>query len=377
MKVLYVNQNINHHLFPFFEELQKIYGKTNVIYAVQNVSEEWRINMGFNKIEVDNAILPINNNWNKFEALFYEADVVLCCVRDYWRLMEERLKKDKLTFYFSERWFKQGFGKFRLFSLHFLFLVLKFRRLSKYNQFYYLAQGLTAAKDLNSIGIGIGKTLNFGYFPPIESKKTECRIKLPTNKINILWCGRLISHKRVDLLAKAYIELAKKYGHIHLTIVGDGPIKTKILNMLGRGSCDNRFSIYNFLPNCEVRNLMSQADIYVLPSDGWEGWGVVLNEAMIEKCAVIAGSEIGGAQSMFDDFGGIIFKSESWKDLMNKIECLVTSIDILERQKHSVYQLVTEKWCAPIAAKRFNQIVECIFSGENVSIFKSGPLSLI
>ena len=105
MKVLYINPNINHHKLPFYDALRNIYGQDNVIYATPLIHEENRIKMGFDSYQQENWLYHIQpSNFTEFSNLFYEADIVLCSIRDYYRLMEKRLQSGKLTFYFSERW---------------------------------------------------------------------------------------------------------------------------------------------------------------------------------------------------------------------------------------------------------------------------------
>ncbi len=107
MKVLYVNPNINHHKLPFFHELQKIYGKTEVCYATPVREELWRSQMGFsaNISDSDNILYITKDNFKEFEEIFLNSEIVLCAIRDYWKMMRRRLIEDKITFYFSERWF--------------------------------------------------------------------------------------------------------------------------------------------------------------------------------------------------------------------------------------------------------------------------------
>ena len=54
----------------------------------------------------------------------------------------------------------------------------------------------------------------------------------------------------------------------------------------------------DFIPNDKVKELMNNADIYIFPSNGYEGWGAVVNEAMQSKCAVVASQETGAARSI-------------------------------------------------------------------------------
>lgn len=379
MKVLYVNPNINHHKLPFFYELRTIYGHDNVIYATPKIEENWRCAMGFEKVESETWLLHITKyNFKEFERIFNDADIVLCSVRSYWRLMESRLKKGKLTFYFSERWFKEPIGKKRLLYPPIFNLVRIFRRLTKYDDFYILSQGITAAMDFFSCGIGRGKILSFGYFPPLEiNRPDKCNIKLPKNKINILWAGRVITPKRVDLLAKAFAHIAKSNPNIHLTIIGDGPDLKKIERILSNRCTPGSYSHYGFMPNANIRDIMKQSDIYVLPSSGWEGWGAVINEAMAEECAIIGGDRVGAVTSIFDCQFGIKFKSGNLESLIQALEQLINNPELIETQKRKAVELINNLWSPKEAALRFVKVADAITNKQDFGIYSSGPFSIV
>ncbi len=379
MKILYVNPNINHHRLPFFQELQKIYGIDNVIYATPVLKEEWRTKMGFHSVSLHNSLLHINTEtFHEFKDLFENSDVVLCCVRDYWKLMEQRLIRGKLTFYFSERWFKEPIGKLRLLYPPILNKVRIFKRLFAYDQFFFLAQGITAAEDFFSLGIANNKTFSFGYFPPMTDQlESESKIKLPSGKINILWCGRMMKLKNVDLLAKAFVVLSRKYNNIYLSIIGNGSQHHKVEKILSHGCAIDNYSMYDFLPNYEIRAIMRQADIYAFPSSGGEGWGAVINEAMAESCAIVAGDRIGSVKSIFNEKVGIKFKSGSLTSLISALDSLISNPMLIQSQKEECNQYIRSVWSPEEAASRFCNIVSAIFNKKDLKIYSEGPMSLI
>lgn len=379
MKVLYVNPNINHHKLPFFHELQKIYGKTEVCYATPVREELWRSQMGFsaNISDSDNILYITKDNFKEFEEIFLNSEIVLCAIRDYWKMMRRRLIEDKITFYFSERWFKEPIGRFRLIHPKILNLVFQFRRLSKYSKFFYLAQGKTAAIDFFRCNIAEERTFSFGYFPP-SSIQTEARVDiLPKDKINILWCGRMISTKRVDLLVRVFINLQKKYDNIHLCLVGNGPCLKKIKDLLYKGCESYKYTLIDYLPNNQVRSLMKAADIYVLPSTGWEGWGAVINEAMSESCAIVAGDRIGAVTSIFNSSTGLSFPSENEQGLYNALVNLIEDPKTLRQQQTGSEKLIKSLWSPKIAAERFQVIISRIKNNQDIGIYQEGPFSLI
>lgn len=97
--------------------------------------------------------------------------------------------------------------------------------------------------------------------------------------INLLFVGRLISRKNVDLVIKAYKELKKDYD-ITLTIVGDGPeidnLKKISKDCIFTGVVNNTYDYYN------------NSDIFISPSEYGEGLQGTILEAMSCGLTVVA-----------------------------------------------------------------------------------------
>ena len=222
MKILYAGKNINHHQVPFIKSLMDIVGVENVKYSSIKMIEQERLEMGFDQFEGDWLIDSIHQT-DIFNQWWEQSDIVITNNREYYHLIEERLRKGRMVFLTSERWFKEPEGLLRLFHPHILKLVIKYRRLSKYHDFYYLPQGYFSYNDIARFGILENRAFSFGYLPPLCSNQISGTKVLDHNRINIIWAGSLIRLKRVDLLAKAFCRIHQKYPNTYLTIIGQGP----------------------------------------------------------------------------------------------------------------------------------------------------------
>lgn len=376
MKILYASDNIYHHMIPLANSLSKLVGDGNFKYAVLYPEEEFRISMGFNTNDNKQPwVIPAFKNKGclmEFEQWFREADVVLFSNRDLFKIASQRIENNKLTFYFSERWWKPNTGKFRLFHPKYLKLALDIRKLSKNINFHYLAQGGYAARDIKFVSEFENRVWEFGYF----TDTTENRIiKSKQEKINILWCGRMLNWKRVDVLIKAFSEVIKKNPNCHLTLIGDGVEKSR-LEIVAKKILPERS--YDFLPSRSaqiIRETMNCADIFVLPSSGYEGWGAVVNEAMAESCAVIASVESGAGKSIISNLeNGILFKSGDWKDLSKQISLLVQDQNLRRKIQSCGKVTINEIWSPEVAANRFVKVCEAILDKKEIPFFENGPL---
>ncbi len=96
----------------------------------------------------------------------------------------------------------------------------------------------------------------------------------------LVFAGRLISEKRVDLLLEAAAILARSMPGPILTIIGDGPARASLQRQVARLGLADRVELLGRLETSnEVWNRMSRAKIAVHPS-AREGFGLFALEAM-------------------------------------------------------------------------------------------------
>lgn len=377
MKILYVADNINHHMIPLSNALINELGFENFKYAVLKPMSQIRVGMGFdpNDDKKKWCLRVYENEANliEYEKWLNSADVVLFSNRNMFNKIDNRLKLNKLTFYFSERWWKPKIGKFRILHPSYLTLLLKFRSLSKNKSFHYLAQGGHAYSDVKGLTHFDDRIWKFGYFTDVNFSKTITKNSKITN---ILWCGRMLKWKKVDVLIKAFGKVYKNNNNCHLIIIGDGEEKIKLIKLAHKILPLESYTFLKNMPVNEIRENMSQADIYVLPSSGYEGWGAVVNEAMAEGCAVIATKESGSGKAIIQDGkNGLLFKAGDWKSLSSKIELLINDKKLIKQIQENGKIDLKSNWSPEIAAKRLICVSNNIINGNTPVFYDFGPFS--
>jgi len=97
---------------------------------------------------------------------------------------------------------------------------------------------------------------------------------------DIIFAGRLIKEKHVDLLVRAFGILFSEQSELRLLIIGDGPEQGAIENIIHELSLDDRISCRGFLDDHdEIIARMKAAKVCVLPSTR-EGFGITALEAL-------------------------------------------------------------------------------------------------
>ena len=106
-------------------------------------------------------------------------------------------------------------------------------------------------------------------------------------RTDLLFVGRLISHKRIDLLLSTVAELKARGILVSLSIVGTGP---ELINLQGKMfelDISEQVTFYSDgLESNDVWGLMKKCPIFLLPSER-EGYGIAVQEALIVGALVL------------------------------------------------------------------------------------------
>lgn len=140
---------------------------------------------------------------------------------------------------------------------------------------------------------------------------------------NLLYVGRLIAAKGVDLLIKAASSLSKEYP-ISVSIVGDGPVREKLEELTKELNLTDIVTFYGRQVN--VIPFYQQANIFIYPSTWQEVFGISLVEGMSFGLPCVA-NRVGGIPEIIEDGkSGFLTEETSVngvvKALLRVIECI-------------------------------------------------------
>jgi glycosyltransferase involved in cell wall biosynthesis len=156
----------------------------------------------------------------------------------------------------------------------------------------------------------------------VALKRLQQKFGLDPDRRYILYSGRLVPEKRVDLLIDAFVAIAAKRPDWDLLIVGHGPLSDQLRRRVPE-ALRPRVVWTGFLEGTENVLAFHAADILVLPSDQ-EPWALVIQEAMAAGLVVVASDIVGAAHELVEDKGsGRIFAAGNLQQLIHAI-CDVT-----------------------------------------------------
>lgn len=169
--------------------------------------------------------------------------------------------------------------------------------------------------------------------PKISLKRKWINKKTDIHKpLNILTVGRLVKHKGHDILIKA---VSKLNIDLNLTIIGNGPEKNNLINLIDTLSLHKKVSILCNITDKQLDNFYKNSDIFILPSlkikSGCEGFGIVLLEAMSYSLPIIASNSGGISEVIGYGKFGTLFESGNIDELCTAITEFIEKSDTYKK----------------------------------------------
>lgn len=118
-------------------------------------------------------------------------------------------------------------------------------------------------------------------------------------KLNFVFIGRLVSQKGCDILIKACANLQQPFT---MTIVGDGPELDSLKNLANQLQLHHYIHFTGAKNSIEIAEILNQHQVLVIPSNGKEGFGIVVLEGLACGCRIIA-TNSGGLTEAVGSFG--------------------------------------------------------------------------
>lgn len=211
---------------------------------------------------------------------------------------------------------------------------------------FVLAIGHLGMKWFRLCGFESQKIYPFGYFveSPEETSVPEPRKQEVTQDIfKIVFIGSCIERKGIDILLKALARLRSLPWTLDIIGSGDQLNTLQLLSTeLGIG---NRVNFRGARSNSEALRTLQSKDLLVLPSR-WDGWGAVVNEALMRGVPVVCSSRCGVADLLISHELGQIFSADSVRSLSNALKNRIASGSLTNVQREKIC-----KWSSCISGE--------------------------
>jgi glycogen synthase len=150
----------------------------------------------------------------------------------------------------------------------------------------------------------------------------------------LLFVGRLVSDKGIDVLLRGLGILKKQNVSARLTIVGSGPEETNLRALVCQLELDQAVMFAGEKVGPELAEVMNRHQVIVIPSRWPEPFGIVALEGIACGCIAV-GSEQGGLREAIGHCG-MTFRNGDSKELADRLQTLLTDSQLREKFRASV-----------------------------------------
>jgi glycosyltransferase involved in cell wall biosynthesis len=179
-----------------------------------------------------------------------------------------------------------------------------------------------------------------------------------SSRARLLCVGRLSSAKAQMLLVQACARLRDEGLDFSLTLVGDGPDRSRIAQAVSSLALSDRIELTGSLNQQAVRAQLAQADIFVLPSLA-EGIPVVLMEAMSSGVPCVSTPVNGIPELISHNQTGLLATPGDLDSLATQLRRLIQTPNLRSSLAHAAHAKVLADFDLPRNVAQLSRI----FSG--------------
>lgn len=182
------------------------------------------------------------------------------------------------------------------------------------------------------------KVVKFSAGIRIENFKFRLNTIDPQSEIKLIHVGRLIEKKSPLSTVKAFKIVTDYFGdklNITLTIIGKGPLKEQVIELINNLSLVDKVKIIGEVEHSEIMNYLFVSHIYVqhclTASDGdEEGLGMSFLEASAIGLPIVTTRHNGIPDAVLDSKTGYLVEEGDIEDMANKIIHLIKNPQIAQ-----------------------------------------------
>ncbi len=205
-----------------------------------------------------------------------------------------------------------------------------------------------AVKQFGKAGFLVRNIYPFGYFIPTQQHQVGAAQPDPEGVLRLVFVGALISRKGIDTIARVASLCQERNILIRLDVYGPGRPDSQLAISPNINYC-------GIIPFGQAQKVMVYYDLLIVPSR-YDGWGVVVNEALQQGVPVLASSKAGASALVAQSGAGSVFDPNNMTALVELVESLANDRTIIVGWKKKA-RAYADKLAPEIAA---SYMLECI-----------------
>ena len=225
------------------------------------------------------------------------------------------------------------------------------KKLDKYTD-KYICVSNGVAKHLEDQGVDSKKIIVI--YNGIVIENFACN-KEEQAKFTIGMVGRFSKQKDQLTLIKAIEIIKKSNKNVKLILVGDGKTKEACIKYVNDGNLEEEVKF----KSGQFKDVINCLDLFVL-STNYEGFGLVICEAMAANIPVIASNVIGVNEIIVDNENGFLVEKNNEIILADKIVFCLENRDCLAKIVEKANEYVKEKYPDKLMKEKYYDLVKSL-----------------
>jgi glycosyltransferase involved in cell wall biosynthesis len=202
--------------------------------------------------------------------------------------------------------------------------ISRYRELNRRLPVLREATAIVASRYMRSVAIGNGLASSRCHVIPYFTQRPATPPP-PSDGAAVAFVGRISSGKGLDTLLRSLALVQGEWER--LLVSGDGWALSEARNLSTRLGLHTKVSFLGWCGREEIRDILREAQVVVVPSRWPEPFGLVGIEAMAQARPVIA-SRVGGIQEWLDDGEtGLVVEAGDERSLARAIDTLLADPD--------------------------------------------------
>jgi len=193
--------------------------------------------------------------------------------------------------------------------------------------------------------------------PPPLKKKMPYKV--------ILHVARLTEKKGTKYLIKAFAKVVKQSKNSKLIIIGNGPLKQELLQLVNDLNLGQKVVFLGSQPHSVVMEWMSKSDVFCLPSvtaksGDSEGLGMVFLEAAFVQVPIVATNHGGIPEAVVDGETGFLVEERNSVELAAKLSVLLGNRELRLKMGGNARAMIEKKFNLTIQSKKLEKLYKSV-----------------
>lgn len=184
----------------------------------------------------------------------------------------------------------------------------------------------------------------------------------------ILYVGRLVENKGVEILIRAVARVARSLPGVELTVVGDGPLRPRLEAVAIEVGVSTRF--LGTLDSRGVKAQIDQSRVLCQPSvtidnGESEGLGMAILEAQACGVPVITSARGGAIEGILDGITGFRFPEQDEVGLANALMCLLQDDALSEAMSAEAVRFIGARFDLRVRTTELETLYDRLAFGDS------------